>query len=326
MSPTGAAIMSVFAAVWWIAGARTSGHGSRLMTLVPLFVTGAILGVAVRRMRQPDRTSPAEHSRQGRLVGWASAAEGVAILVTVNVLANVGQQAWAVPSIAIIVGLHFFPLARIVVGDAAAISASSADVRLPSPHAQGQLMRMPAFDAPVTADQLAEFPDDGRRYEVIDGVLFVTPAPARTHQRAQMQLAMRLFAYAESLGLEVLAAPTAVRASELTEVQPDLIVLPRQAIGRDDTPYERLSQLVLAIEILSPSSVRTDRGVKRQLYVDSGVPEYWIVDTNARRVERWRAGAANAEHCAELLVWEPVAGREALVIDLKEYFAAVIDA
>ena len=187
-------------------------------------------------------------------------------------------------------------------------------------------MRMPAFDAPVTADQLATMPDDGRRYEVIDGVLFVTPAPARTHQRAQMELAMLLFAFAKALGLEVLAAPTAVRASEKTEVQPDLIVLPRRASGRDDTPYERMAQLVLAIEIVSPSSVRTDRGVKRQLYMERDVPEYWIVDTNAGRVERWRAGAANSELCAELLVWEPVAGREALEIDLKEYFAAVIDA
>ena len=75
--------------------------------------------------------------------------------------------------------------------------------------------------APVTADQLSELPDDGRRNEVIDGVLFVTPAPSRIHQRAQAELHIRLHAYSKALGLEVLMAPTAVRASARTEVQPE---------------------------------------------------------------------------------------------------------
>ena len=186
-------------------------------------------------------------------------------------------------------------------------------------------MGMSASRAPVTADRLSELPDDGRRYEVIDGVLFVTPAPSRIHQRAQMELAMRLFAYAKSLGLEVLAAPTAVRASVMTEVQPDLIALPRTAVGREETPYERMSNLVLAIEILSASSVRTDRGVKRRLYVEGGVKEYWVVDTGAKRVERWFDGRAEAEICADALIWVPVAGRQGLTVDLIDFFQAVGD-
>ncbi len=184
-------------------------------------------------------------------------------------------------------------------------------------------MGMSASSAPTTADQLSEQPDDGRRYEVIDGVLFVTPAPSRVHQRAQMQLAMQLFAYAESLGLEVLAAPTAVRANATTEVQPDLIVLPREAAGRADAPFERMVDLVLAIEIVSASSARTDRGVKRRLYLESGVREYWVVDVEGRRVERWSPDRSQMEVCVGTLTWWPVTGVPELVIDLPRFFRRV---
>ena len=184
-------------------------------------------------------------------------------------------------------------------------------------------MGMSASGAPTTADQLSEQPDDGRRYEVIDGVLFVTPAPSRVHQRAQMQLAVQLFAFAESLGLEVLAAPTAVRANAATEVQPDLIVLPRSAVERTDVPFERMAHLVLAIEIVSASSARTDRGVKRRRYRDSGVREYWIVNVKRRRVELWVAGRLEPDVDDGALVWQPVPATRPLMIVLGEYFVAL---
>ena len=139
-------------------------------------------------------------------------------------------------------------------------------------------MGMSASRAPVTADRLSQLPDDGRRYHVIDAVSFVKSAPSRTHQRAQAQLAVRLFEFANSLGLAVLMPPTAVRPSEKTEVQPDLIVLPRYAPGREDAPYERMSDMLLAIEFVSASSDATDRGVKRRLYVPGGVTEYGVVE------------------------------------------------
>lgn len=111
MSPTGAVIMSIFAAIWWMVGTHASGHGSIPMYLLPVVITLTLVIVAKRRARQPDPTSPEEHARQGRLVGWASGAEGIAILVAVNVLANVGRQDWTAPIVAVIVGLHFVPLA-----------------------------------------------------------------------------------------------------------------------------------------------------------------------------------------------------------------------
>ena len=84
-----------------------------------------------------------------------------------------------------------------------------------------------------------------------------------------------------------------------------------------------LGRLLLAVEILSPSSARADRYVKRQLYQSEGVPEYWIVDPASRFIERWRPGDDEPEVLTEVLRWAPVEGREALVVDLVGYFAAV---
>ena len=112
MSADGAIIMSLFAAVWWAVGVRASGHGSVPMYVVPLLVTGAIVAVALSRRAGATPESPEERARQGRLVGMASGVEGLLILVAVNVLANIKKLDFAAPVIAIIVGLHFIPLAR----------------------------------------------------------------------------------------------------------------------------------------------------------------------------------------------------------------------
>lgn len=186
-------------------------------------------------------------------------------------------------------------------------------------------MAMPVSRLPTTADELDEIPADGNRYEIIDGELFVTPAPSRWHQRAQMQLVFQLGPYAQSLGLELLAAPTDVRASYRTQVQPDLLVLPRHFEGRTATRWEQMSRLVLAVEILSPSTSRLDLLLKRKLYLSQGVAEYWIVDVDARTISVWSAGQLAARVEGNMLVWQPVVGREALGIDLGALFSAVQD-
>ena len=79
-------------------------------------------------------------------------------------------------------------------------------------------MAMAVHTRRFTADELADLPDDGNRYEVIDGELFVTPAPMVVHQRVLMMFLRRLDSYADNCGLELLPAPTVVRASPVTEV------------------------------------------------------------------------------------------------------------
>lgn len=134
-----------------------------------------------------------------------------------------------------------------------------------------------------------ELPDDGNRYEVIDGKLFVTPAPSELHQDAVGELYLRLRAYADPLHLHVFFAHTAVTFSARREVQSDLLVLPSRD-GQRVRVFRDVRKLALAVEVLSPSTVRTDRYIKRRLFASEGVPKNWIVDTAMRLIERWRPG------------------------------------
>ncbi len=174
-----------------------------------------------------------------------------------------------------------------------------------------------------TVDELALLPDDGNRYEIVDGELLVTPAPSWTHQEAAGLLYRRLSAYVEPLGLYCLIAPADVPLSRRTVVEPDVFVVPRRGDGALPRDFSEARQLTLAVEILSPSSARADRFVKRATYLAHGVPDYWIVDVANRLVERWRPGDDAPEVLVDSLRWQPVSDTQPLVIDLAEYFRRV---
>jgi len=186
-------------------------------------------------------------------------------------------------------------------------------------------MAQRAFPLTWTVDDLDLLPDDGNRYEIIDGELFVTPAPIYMHQRAQMQLISRMLGYVETLDLELLAAPTAVRASEFTEVQPDLLVLYRSPPDALEARWVPMPTLALAVEILSPSTRQRDRGLKRRTYLAKGVAEYWIMDLKRRCVEVWRAGAESAAVVTATLTWQPREPQAPLLVDFGEFFARIFD-
>jgi len=171
-----------------------------------------------------------------------------------------------------------------------------------------------------TADDLELLPDDGNRYEILDGILYVTPAPAIDHQRLLGALYLRLHAYTAANGLEVLMAPVDVRASEVTQVQPDLLVLPQHFPEEALTRWVPMARVVLTIEILSPSTTIVDRGRKRRLYVEAGVAEYWIVDPKRRCVEIWRVGAASADVVTDTLLWQPLRSEAPLQVGLPALF------
>lgn len=173
-----------------------------------------------------------------------------------------------------------------------------------------------------TVEELRALPDDGRRYEVIDGELFVTPSPSWMHQRAVVELLTHVRPYAIACSLECLVAPAEVTFSPRRSVEPDLLVVPT-IDGRGAERFEDVGRLVLAVEVISPSTARVDRHRKRRLYQSEAVPEYWIVDPAARFVERWRPGDEEPEILVESLVWQPDAEREPLVIDVAAYFRSV---
>ncbi len=122
--------------------------------------------------------------------------------------------------------------------------------------------------------------------------------------------------------LECLVAPAEVTFSPRRSVQPDLLVVPT-IDGRGAARFEDVGRLVLAVEVISPSTARSDRHRKRKLYQSEAVPEYWIVDPAARFVERWRPGDEEPEILVESLSWQPDADRAPLVIDLAAYFRSV---
>jgi Uma2 family endonuclease len=127
--------------------------------------------------------------------------------------------------------------------------------------------------APLSYRDLQELPDDGYRYELVDGQLLVTPAPNLGHQRC----VARLFALLDAAApprLEVFVAPVDWFVSPLTVFQPDLLVV--DADLPDDAKVTVTPQLV--VEVVSPSTHRSDRSLKRDAYADAGVPCYWIVD------------------------------------------------
>jgi Uma2 family endonuclease len=170
-----------------------------------------------------------------------------------------------------------------------------------------------------TVEDVRLLPDDGNRYEVIDGVLFVTPAPRLVHQEGvgALYVALRIYLSGGSVGW-VLHSPADIEFSPRDGVQPDVFVAPLVE-GRRPRGWKEIERLVLAVEVLSPSTARRDRREKRRLY-QRFADEYWIVDLDARLVERWRSGDVRPELLDETLSWQPAGALEPLVVDLAAYF------
>jgi Uma2 family endonuclease len=134
----------------------------------------------------------------------------------------------------------------------------------------------------ATYDDYRRFPDDGKRYEIVDGEIFMTPAPSPRHQYASKRLHRILERYFEDqLGHQVFAAPLDVILSHEDVVQPDLIVVERRQISARGVEGPPL----LVVEILSPARSEYDRLTKARRYAAHGVPHYWIVDPDSRTLE-----------------------------------------
>jgi Uma2 family endonuclease len=187
-------------------------------------------------------------------------------------------------------------------------------------------MAMPAYPTEWTVDMVRALPDDGNRYEVIDGELFVTPAPSWTHQRAVLEMATLIRPYIHEHGLgDLIIAPADVVFGPRNAVEPDLFVVPLVE-GVVPRVWEEVGRLLLTVEVLSPSTSRTDRREKRDLYQSKAVPDYWIVDVASAAVERWTPDDSAAQVLTETLEWQPDRFLPPLRIDLPAYFARVLGA
>lgn len=134
----------------------------------------------------------------------------------------------------------------------------------------------------LTRDDLDAMPDDGHRYELIDGILIVSPAPRRMHQRAAARLLILMDALLPS-GLEILPAPFDVALADDTVIQPDLVVA-----GVDDfTDRDLPVAPILAVEVLSPSTRGIDLLLKKDRLERSGCAHYWVVDPEEPSITGW---------------------------------------
>lgn len=179
---------------------------------------------------------------------------------------------------------------------------------------------MPSPIREWTIEEMERLPDDGNKYEVVHGELFVTPAPTQLHEIVAARLSNVLTPYVARYGLGLVFHPRAVVRFEGSEVEPDLMV--RQLPDSPDAPWQDAPTPSLVVEIVSATTRRRDHVHKRALYAEVGIPEYWIVDAGERTVRIVRAGRQDLL-ATELVEWVPIAGVEALVVRLGEIFEAL---
>jgi Uma2 family endonuclease len=163
----------------------------------------------------------------------------------------------------------------------------------PEAYAEAVALQLP-WGAPLTYDDLRNIPEDGHRYELLDGALLVTPAPNRAHQRCVLAIAV-LLRDAAPPELEVIIAPFDWLVGPTTSFEPDVLVARRVDVGAQNLSHPP----VLAVEVLSPSTRRIDLVLKREAYAAAGVPSYWIVDPDVPSVTFLRLeGSAYVEDCS----------------------------
>ncbi len=187
---------------------------------------------------------------------------------------------------------------------------------------------MPAIRRRWTTADVRELMDEQRawpRYELIDGELIVTPSPGRPHQIVAGEIFPIIKAYVDRQGVGVtLMAPADLELQPGTITQPDIFVVPFPTSPKTDEPgWAVVDRLLLAIEIISPSSVNIDRIVKRDFYLNAGVAEYWIIDLDARMVERWAPARETPDVLRTSLQWLPTGAGAPLTIDLVELFQRI---
>lgn len=169
-----------------------------------------------------------------------------------------------------------------------------------------------------TVDDLERFPRDGNRYELLDGMLLVTPAPRLAHQLVASRLLQALAAASRDLAHVV--GPGAVVRAPRTQLEPDLLVFPSSfspSLGWAD-----ITGHWLAVEVLSRSSRWYDREYKRDAYFQLGVRQVWLVDVEARSVDVWRSRSEH-EVVRDVVHWSVPTTNRVVDIPLDGVFAGL---
>ncbi|HKR09049.1 MAG TPA: Uma2 family endonuclease [Gemmatimonadaceae bacterium] len=176
-----------------------------------------------------------------------------------------------------------------------------------------------AISVPLyTVDDLERFPDDGNRYELLDGVLLVTPQAAFVHQVVASRIQFELANALQKPGLAHVVGPGAVVRMPRTQLQPDILVFP--ARFSPNTDWRKITEHWLAVEVLSRSSRVYDREFKRDAYFALGLQQVWLVDWRDRSIEVCTA-KRRSRVVRDRIRWR--VARTEVIVELNEVFAGI---
>ena len=178
---------------------------------------------------------------------------------------------------------------------------------------------MPTKSKVWSLEELHSLPDDGNKYELVRGELFVTPPPTEEHETILARLTRLLDPFVAANGLGFVYHPRAVMRFKGSEVEPDLMV--RKPQTQPKATWDRAPVPSLVVEVVSASTRRRDHDQKKDLYMDAGVGEYWIVDPERRTITVVRPGEADRVE-RERVVWAPLGAPSSLTIALTDVFSS----
>jgi Uma2 family endonuclease len=182
-------------------------------------------------------------------------------------------------------------------------------------------MHMALETRPWTRADLDRLPDDGNKYEVVRGSLFVTPPPSVQHENILALLARVLVPYVERWRLGGVFHPRAVIRHSSSEAEPDLMV--RAIADPAERDWLRLPLPELVVEVVSESTRLRDYNQKREWYLDLGIPEYWIVDGHRREITIVRPGVEDVVANTEWQ-WHAHGAEQPLLVNVERLFREAI--
>ncbi len=179
-------------------------------------------------------------------------------------------------------------------------------------------MAMPIQVPRYTVDQVRSFPEDGQRYELLDGFLLVTPAPANLHQVVTTNLTVALHQAVVPSGKARIVSTGELEIGARTLLNPDILVYP--ASYAPTTSWKQIRGWWLAVEVLSPSTRVYDRDFKQRAYLNLGVEEVWLVDPDTATIDIWNE-EGHERIAGGSLGWRPKALRpKGIEIELDHVF------
>jgi Uma2 family endonuclease len=196
-------------------------------------------------------------------------------------------------------------------------ATSSAHAREGTFGEERMAMHMAASTKQWTLAELHSLPDDGNKYELIDGELYVTPPPNPEHETILARLSRILEPYVARHGLGLVYHPRSVVRVGDSEVEPDLMV--RRPAFRERARCEDMPPPSLVVETFSPYTRRRDVGAKYDFYARNGIAEYWMIDPERRTITVARRGTEDLI-VRDAFAWHPVGASEPLTIECEQLF------